>query len=189
MLCEPPRDAGSLKAIRGSLPVSHARAVLCCSPRKQSFFSFSFKNKKEIYIYIYFFMWSCARTSLDGHSLWISPQPQAEDQGVSPTGWDSVGGLPRDPGTGVGNRLVGFPLWGGPRQGELAPLQAAFSGLEASTRWPNPGPETPPLSLWGQKPQGKGLWGPHRTQALGEVPGWASRGKRKGHSCLPVIIL
>lgn len=50
--------------------------------------------------------------------------------------------------------------------GRLAPLQAALSGLEASTRWPSPCPETPPLSLGGQKPQGRGLWGPHGTQAL-----------------------
>lgn len=72
---------------------------------------------------------------------------------------------------------MGFPIWGGPRQGELAPLQAALSGLEASTRWPSPGPETPPLSLWVQKPQGRGLWGPHGTQAFREVPGEMGRGQ------------
>lgn len=186
MPCEPPRDVGSLKAIRGSLPVGQARAVLRCSPRKQSFFFFPLKTKKR-YIYIFIFSCRVAPEQVCMATICGSPQPQAEDQGVSPTGWDSVGGLPRD--AVRGSRPLDFPVWGGPRQGELAPLQAALSGLEASTRWPSPGAETPPLSLWGQKPQGRGLWGPHGTQALGEVPGWASRGKRKGHSCLPAIHL
>lgn len=40
LCCEPPLDAASLKAIRGSLPVSQARVVLRCSPRKQEFLFF-----------------------------------------------------------------------------------------------------------------------------------------------------
>ena len=38
-----------------------------------SFFPLKTNKQKNIYIYIYFFMWSCARTSLYGHSLWIPP--------------------------------------------------------------------------------------------------------------------
>lgn len=114
LLCEPPRDAGSLKAIRGSLPVSQARAVLRCSPRKQSFFFFPLKTKRYIYIYLFFHVELRQNKSVWPQSV-DSPQPQAEDQGVSPTGWDSVGGLPRDIVGGAG--WWAFPFGEAPGRG------------------------------------------------------------------------
>lgn len=109
---DPSGDTGSLKAIRGPLQAAEPAWCRAVHPGNRVSF-FPLKNKQEIYIYIYFFMYSCARTSLYGHSLWIPAT--FSSCGSRPVLGPGRGGLA---GAGAG---LAQSSWPGPRNRACGP--------------------------------------------------------------------